>query len=61
VTEDLRRRSKVPAHVKSVLDALPPHAHPMTQFTSAVMALQVGGWVGGWVGHQQEGGWQQPV
>jgi citrate synthase len=47
VTEDLRRRSKVPAHVKSVLDALPAHTHPMTQFTSAVMALQVGTTEGG--------------
>ncbi|KAL6762311.1 citrate synthase [Haematococcus lacustris] len=41
VTEDLRARSKLPPHVRKAIEALPAHAHPMTQFTSAVMALQV--------------------
>lgn len=40
VTEELRRRSAVPPHLKKVLDALPPGTHPMTQLTSLVMALQ---------------------
>ncbi len=31
---------KLPAHVKKVIEALPDDAHPMTQFTTAVMALQ---------------------
>lgn len=42
VTEELRARAKVPEHVYAVLKALPDDAHPMTQFTTAVMALQTG-------------------
>lgn len=41
VTEDLRARSKMPAYVKKVLEALPADAHPMSQLTAGVMALQV--------------------
>lgn len=41
VTEELRARSKLPAYVKKVLDALPEGTHPMTQFSTAVLALQV--------------------
>ncbi|MVT10813.1 citrate (Si)-synthase, eukaryotic [Chitinophaga tropicalis] len=33
-------RSEVPAHVFAAIDALPVSAHPMTQFTVGVMALQ---------------------
>ena len=35
------RGRAVPAHVHKVLQALPPDTHPMTQFSVAVMALQV--------------------
>jgi len=41
VTEELRARSKMPAHLKGVLAALPSHTHPMTQFVTLIMALQV--------------------
>lgn len=40
VTEMLRERSQLPAHVKSVLAAMPQGTHPMTQFATAVLALQ---------------------
>lgn len=33
-------RSDVPKHVFTVLDALPLDTHPMTQFTTAIMAMQ---------------------
>ena len=35
-----QRRSHVPNHVFATIEALPMTAHPMTQFTVAVMALQ---------------------
>lgn len=38
---ELRSRAKLPAHVAKVLAALPEGAHPMTQFSTAVLALQV--------------------
>lgn len=34
------RRSHVPNHVFDVIEALPVSAHPMTQFTAAILALQ---------------------
>lgn len=40
VTEDLRARSALPAHVVKVLDALPADTHPMTQYATAILALQ---------------------
>src|SRR3954468_22858011 len=40
VTSVLQRRSHVPAHVFSVIDALPLSTHPMTMFVTGVMALQ---------------------
>jgi len=40
VTEELRSRSAVPAYVKTVLEALPAGTHPMTQFSTLVLALQ---------------------
>ena len=46
VTEELRSRSAVPAYVKNVLEALPTGTHPMTQFSTLVMALQVCAWGG---------------
>lgn len=33
-------RSDVPKHVYNVIDALPVDTHPMTQFTSAIVAMQ---------------------
>ena len=41
VTEELRARSKLPPHVLKVLNALPDDTHPMTQFCSLILALQV--------------------
>ena len=41
VTEELRARSKVPLYLTDVLHSLPPDTHPMTQFATLVMALQV--------------------
>lgn len=40
VTEEWRKRSDVPAHVFSMLDSMPTDAHPMTQFTMAIAAMQ---------------------
>jgi citrate synthase len=40
LTEDWRKRSKVPPHVFKALDALPKDTHPMTQFVVGVMAMQ---------------------
>lgn len=37
---ELCRRSEIPDHVFKVIDAFPPGSHPMTQFISAVSALQ---------------------
>lgn len=43
VTNVWQRRSHVPSHVFSAIDALPLHAHPMTMFVTGVMALQTEG------------------
>ncbi len=40
VTSLLQRRSHVPTHVFSAIDALPLNAHPMTMFVTGIMALQ---------------------
>ncbi|KXZ47443.1 hypothetical protein GPECTOR_35g881 [Gonium pectorale] len=42
VTEELQERSHVPPHVLKVLNALPKDAHPMSQLSVGVMALQSG-------------------
>ena len=41
VTADLKARSKIPQHIYALLDALPPGTHPMTQFSTLILALQV--------------------
>lgn len=41
LSKELQSRSKVPDHVYKAINALPATAHPMTQFTTGVMALQV--------------------
>ncbi|XP_047336086.1 citrate synthase, mitochondrial-like [Impatiens glandulifera] len=41
LSSELRSRAAVPDHVFNTIDALPISAHPMTQFTTGVMALQV--------------------
>lgn len=53
VTEDLRARSKMPAHVATVLDSLPEDTHPMVQFSMGVLALQVRGGVPGGGGRRR--------
>ncbi len=40
VSAVLQRRSNVPTHVFSAVDALPISAHPMTMFVTGIMALQ---------------------
>jgi citrate synthase len=40
ISNEWSRRSQVPKHVFDVLDGLPVHTHPMTQFSVGVMALQ---------------------
>ncbi|KAJ0443861.1 Citrate synthase [Helianthus annuus] len=41
LSSELRSRATIPDHVYKAIDALPITAHPMTQFTTGVMALQV--------------------
>ncbi|GJU27383.1 citrate synthase, mitochondrial [Tanacetum coccineum] len=41
LSAELRSRANIPDHVYKAIDALPITAHPMTQFTTGVMALQV--------------------
>lgn len=41
LSKELRERATIPAHVYKAIDALPVTAHPMTQFATGVMALQV--------------------
>ncbi len=43
VSHELRRRGKLPNHVKRVLEELPHDTHPMTQLATGILALQVGG------------------
>lgn len=40
VTNAWARRAIVPKHVFNVIDSFPLNAHPMTQFSAAIMALQ---------------------
>lgn len=40
ITNEWMKRSHVPKHVLDVLDRLPVDTHPMTQFITAVLALQ---------------------
>lgn len=40
LTDQLRMRATLPAHVYKVLEALPADTHPMTQFTVAINAMQ---------------------
>jgi len=40
LTAELQDRSKLPPHVMSVLKALPAGTHPMTYFSTGIMALQ---------------------
>ncbi|XP_047334466.1 citrate synthase, mitochondrial [Impatiens glandulifera] len=41
LSSELSSRAAVPDHVYNTIDALPVSAHPMTQFATGVMALQV--------------------
>ncbi|XP_031480791.1 citrate synthase 4, mitochondrial-like [Nymphaea colorata] len=41
LSKDLQNRAVIPDHVYKAIDALPVSAHPMTQFVTGVMALQV--------------------
>jgi citrate synthase len=40
VSNQWARRSHVPKHVLDMLDMLPQHTHPMTQFSMAILAMQ---------------------
>jgi citrate synthase len=50
VSAELRRRAALPDYVVKVIEALPPGTHPMTQFATAILALQVGLDAGGAAG-----------
>eukprot|EP00268_Persea_americana_P004738 TRINITY_DN1152_c0_g1_i7.p1 TRINITY_DN1152_c0_g1~~TRINITY_DN1152_c0_g1_i7.p1 ORF type:complete len:475 (-),score=91.63 TRINITY_DN1152_c0_g1_i7:352-1776(-) len=41
LSKELQSRATVPDHVYKAIDSLPETAHPMTQFATGVMALQV--------------------
>ncbi|KAG9137247.1 hypothetical protein Leryth_023707 [Lithospermum erythrorhizon] len=41
LSKDLRSRATIPDHVYKTIEGLPVDAHPMTQFATGVMALQV--------------------
>ncbi|GAA0139088.1 transferase [Lithospermum erythrorhizon] len=41
LSKDLRSRATIPDYVYKTIEGLPVDAHPMTQFTTGVMALQV--------------------
>ncbi|PIA48594.1 hypothetical protein AQUCO_01400879v1 [Aquilegia coerulea] len=41
LSNDLQNRASIPDYVYKAINALPVTAHPMTQFTTGVMALQV--------------------
>lgn len=40
LSDELKARAKLPAHVKGVLAALPQGTHPMVQFTTGIASLQ---------------------
>jgi len=40
LTEELRHRSKLPAHVEPLIRSFPKNMHPMTQLSMALMACQ---------------------
>ena len=40
LTADLHERAKLPAHVEGMIRAFPKGMHPMTQFSSAILAMQ---------------------
>lgn len=40
LTEELHQRSKLPAHIEPMIRSFPKGMHPMTQFATAVTALQ---------------------
>ena len=41
LTAELHARAELPSHVVPLLNSLPKDMHPMTQFSSAILALQV--------------------
>lgn len=40
LTTELHSRAKLPSHVEPLLRSLPKHMHPMTQLSTAVLAMQ---------------------
>lgn len=40
VTEEWKKRGKLPEYLTKILDAIPDDTHPMTQFSAAILALQ---------------------
>ena len=40
VTEEWKKRGKLPDYLIKILDAIPDDTHPMTQFSAAILALQ---------------------
>ncbi len=40
LSDEWEKRATVPAHTYAVLDALPSHTHPMSQFTAAIVSME---------------------
>jgi len=40
VTEEWKKRGKLPEYLTKILDAIPDDTHPMTQFSAGILALQ---------------------
>lgn len=40
LSDEWEKRAEIPAHTKAVLDALPDHTHPMSQFSAAIVSME---------------------
>ena len=40
LSDEWEKRAEVPAHTYAVLDALPDHTHPMSQFSAAIVSME---------------------
>lgn len=40
LSDEWEKRAEIPAHTYAVLDALPDHTHPMSQFSAAIVSME---------------------
>jgi len=40
LSDEWEKRADIPAHTYAVLDALPNHTHPMSQFSAAIVSME---------------------